>query len=132
MRGMDGGGRRRLRRLRYCRSMIRRETWRWNMEERRRQAFLGAPRGKGGNYPANNTNTPNLAVGASAGFGAGMFLTNAGSVAALKVRFTSLIVNLPFVSAEVDWSNGVIVGALSVGAVKGLPASVQILQTNTF
>jgi hypothetical protein len=62
----------------------------------------------------------------------GMFVTNAGNVSSLKGQFTSLLLNIPFFSVEVDWSNGVIFGAASVGAVKGYPASLQILQTNTF
>jgi hypothetical protein len=64
-----------------------------------------------------------------------MFVTNAGSVSALKGQFTSVLLNLPYLGAEVDWSDGaygVYVVALSVGAAKGLPTSFQVLQTNTF
>ena len=61
-----------------------------------------------------------------------MFITNAGNVQSLRGQFNTVILNLPFVSIEADWSNWVFVGAISVGLPKGAPASLHILQTNTF
>jgi hypothetical protein len=91
-----------------------------------------APSGSIGNYPANNTSIPNLALGGSVGAGAGLFVTNAGNAETLGGQFASLLVNLPFISVEVDWSKGIYVGSFSFGAGRGAQASVALLQTNTF
>jgi RHS repeat-associated protein len=94
-----------------------------------------AASGSLGNYPANNTNTPNFGVGAFGGVGGGVFLTNAGNVASLSGPFTSVMLGLPpmlgGIGVEFDYSNGIGVLSLTAGKSIGLPAGLMVLQTNT-
>jgi RHS repeat-associated protein len=93
------------------------------------------PKGGLGNYPANNTSTPNFALGAIVGRGPGMYVTNAGSPKRLSGSFTTTILALPRVgwfpgaTLELDYSGGTWMFTASPGE---LGAGVMVLQTNTF
>ncbi len=93
-------------------------------------AFL-APHGSIGNYPSNNTTLSNVAAGASIGAGVGGFITNAGNANALGGQFTTVQLNLPFVSIEADFSKGIYFGSATVGPARVYQFSAGIFQTNT-
>ncbi len=93
-------------------------------------------KGSLGNYPSNDSGIPNLAVGTQAGFGGGVFITNAGNSATLSGPFTSVLIGLPPIlggaGVEVDYSNGIVVLSLTAGKQIGVPVGVAVMQTNTF
>jgi RHS repeat-associated protein len=91
-----------------------------------------SPTGSLGNTPANNSGLGNVAVGASAGAGAGVFATTAGNSTALEGQFTTVIVAAGPVAFELDYANGVFVISASAAKSTGYPLGATVIQTNTF
>jgi hypothetical protein len=87
---------------------------------------------KGGllNYPSNQSGKSNATMGAFAGVGGGLFLTNAGNSTTLRGSFTSYIASVGPVGIEFDHANGIKVLSVTVGKSTGFGTTR--LQTNTF